>query len=287
MRHRDEQWARDNFTERYQVPCCGAPELVEQQVIGSVWGANGYTTRAQADELLARLDLSPGMRLLDLGAGRGWPGLYLAEQSGCSVVLADLPYDGLATAVATAGDRGLAAQASAIVASARHLPLRRATFDAVVHTDVLCCLAAKRTVLTATRRALRPGGRTAFYWIYVPRGLPPRERRRALAAAPKYAWSLSNVAQLMRSAGFVDIETLDCTDQFAQTMRAWHDRSEELADELIAVISREVFEERQSDRRAALAAIEAGVQRRELIVGSARTRTVAPRSAEERERGGG
>jgi cyclopropane fatty-acyl-phospholipid synthase-like methyltransferase len=270
LRHRDEQWARDNFTERYQVPCCGAPELVEQQVIGSVWGANGYTTRAQADALAARLGLAPGVRLLDLGAGRGWPGLYLAERSGCSVVLADLPYDGLLTAVATARDRGLGAQASAIVASARHLPFRGASFDAVVHADVLCCLAAKLTVLTATRRILCRGGRTAFFWIYVPRGLPARERRWANAAAPKYAWSRSDVTQLMHSAGFVDVEALDCTAEFAETMQAWHDRSEEHADELIALISRDAFEERQSDRRAALAAIEAGVQRRELVVGKTR-----------------
>lgn len=268
VRHRDEQWARDNFTERYQLPCCGAAELVEQQVIGSVWGANGFTTRAQADELAVRLALRPGLRLLDLGAGRGWPGLYLAERSGCSVVLADLPYDGLATAVVTARDRGLAAQTSAIVASARDLPLRSGAFDAVVHTDVLCCLAAKLAVLKGTRLALRPGGRTAFFWIYVPRGLPPRERRRALAAAPKYAWSRSDVTQLMHSAGFVDVEALDYTSEFAATMRAWHDRSEEHADELIALMSRDVFGERQSDRRAALAAIEAGVQRRELVVGT-------------------
>ena len=35
------------------------------------------------------------VRLLDLGAGRGWPGLYLAVRTGCQVVLSDVPLEGL------------------------------------------------------------------------------------------------------------------------------------------------------------------------------------------------
>jgi cyclopropane fatty-acyl-phospholipid synthase-like methyltransferase len=46
---------------------------------------------AQADTLAGELRLSAGDRLLDLGSGRGWPGLYLAASSGCQVVPSDLP----------------------------------------------------------------------------------------------------------------------------------------------------------------------------------------------------
>ena len=55
-----------------------------------IYGANGYTTAAQANLLAQRLDLGPGKRLLDVGSGRGWPGLYLAASTGCTVVLTDL-----------------------------------------------------------------------------------------------------------------------------------------------------------------------------------------------------
>lgn len=138
MTFRDERWAQENFTERYRISGTDVQARIEQAVIGSVWGANGYTTRAQADELGVRLDLTPGERLLDLGAGRGWPGLYLAERTGCDVVLVDLPFDALHVAIAAARDRNLAVRTGAIVASARDIPLRRRSFDAVVHTDVLC-----------------------------------------------------------------------------------------------------------------------------------------------------
>jgi hypothetical protein len=51
---------------------------IEQRVIGGDWGANGFTTRAQADALADGLGLSVGDRLL---------GLYLAARTGCRVVL--------------------------------------------------------------------------------------------------------------------------------------------------------------------------------------------------------
>jgi ubiquinone/menaquinone biosynthesis C-methylase UbiE len=138
MTQRDEQWARDNFSQRYRTATCGAASEVEQLVIGAVWGVNGYTTRDQADALGDRLALSPASRLLDLGSGRGWPGLYLAGRHSCNVVLADLPHEGLAIAMTSARERGLEPHAAAVMASARDLPLRAASFDAVVHTDVLC-----------------------------------------------------------------------------------------------------------------------------------------------------
>jgi hypothetical protein len=53
-------------------------------------------------------------------------------------VLADLPREGLAIAMASAHARGIDALATAVTASARDLPFRAVSFDAVVHTDVLC-----------------------------------------------------------------------------------------------------------------------------------------------------
>jgi cyclopropane fatty-acyl-phospholipid synthase-like methyltransferase len=110
---------------------------IEQRVIGGDWGANGFTTMAQADALADGLGLSAGDRLLDLGTGRGWPGLYLAARTSCRVVLADLPLEGLRMAADRAAAEGLAAR-TGVVAAASGLPFRAGSFDAVIHTDVLC-----------------------------------------------------------------------------------------------------------------------------------------------------
>jgi len=135
---RDELQARALFQERYR----NTPSLVacqiEQRVIGGDWGANGFTTMAQADALARGLDLSAGDRLLDLGTGRGWPGLYLAARTGCRVVLADLPLEGLRVAADRAAAEGLAARTGVVASAASGLPFRAGSFDAVIHTDVLC-----------------------------------------------------------------------------------------------------------------------------------------------------
>jgi cyclopropane fatty-acyl-phospholipid synthase-like methyltransferase len=107
-------------------------------VIGADFGANGYTTMAQADLMTRMLRLRKGYRLLDVGSGRGWPGLYLAKASECTVVLTDIPEQGLRTAQQRAADEDIAERSSAVVASARRLPFAAETFDAIVHTDVLC-----------------------------------------------------------------------------------------------------------------------------------------------------
>ena len=79
------------FTERYRL-CCTPPMIeVEGQALGSDYGSTGYTTRDQADDLAVHLQLRPGDRLADIGAGSGWPGLYLADKTGCQVVGTDLP----------------------------------------------------------------------------------------------------------------------------------------------------------------------------------------------------
>lgn len=111
---------------------------VERLVIGADFGADGYTTSEQADELARRLELRPGMRVLELGSGCGWPGLYLAKASGCSVVLSDLPLDGLRVAAARSIAEGVEGRIGVVAANGGHLPFAAGTFDAIVHTDVLC-----------------------------------------------------------------------------------------------------------------------------------------------------
>jgi ubiquinone/menaquinone biosynthesis C-methylase UbiE len=128
----------ERFTERYRVSSSEVTRHIERAVIGGDWGANGYTTMTQADRLAAELDLRPESTLLDLGAGRGWPGLYLASVTGCQVVLADVPMEALLSARLRASSEGLSGRVSQVRCSARSLAFTPSCFDAIVHTDVLC-----------------------------------------------------------------------------------------------------------------------------------------------------
>jgi SAM-dependent methyltransferase len=132
-----ERQTRSDFSERFSVPASSVLDDIERDVIGDAWGATGFTTVGQAHLLGDRLHLERGRRLLDIGTGRGWPGVYLAKRSGCEVVLADLPIEGLEIAMRRAG-RERVESVGGVVCSARYLPFAPASFDAAVHTDVVC-----------------------------------------------------------------------------------------------------------------------------------------------------
>ncbi|HTE68968.1 MAG TPA: class I SAM-dependent methyltransferase [Actinomycetes bacterium] len=138
MTGRDEAQAWALFQQRYRNTPSLLASQIEQRVIGGDWGANGFTTITQADTLADELHLSAADRLLDLGSGRGWPGLYLAAQTGCRIVLTDLPLEGLRVAANRAASEGLAARTDVVASAASGLPFRAGSFDVVIHTDVLC-----------------------------------------------------------------------------------------------------------------------------------------------------
>jgi 2-polyprenyl-3-methyl-5-hydroxy-6-metoxy-1,4-benzoquinol methylase len=130
----------ERFRERYGRGPSTAARAVERAGVGDNVGSNGYTTVTQANRFGQLLRLRPGMRLLDLGCGQGYPGVYLAGRTGCEVVGSDLPLASLRAARerAAKGGRRLARRSSLVAASAVHPPFRAESFDAIVHTDLLC-----------------------------------------------------------------------------------------------------------------------------------------------------
>ena len=156
--------------------------------------------------------------------------------------------------------------ASAALSTARHLPFRAQSFDAIVHTDVLCCIGAKLSVLRACRRLLRRGGRMAFLTIMSASNLTPSQRRQAVQAGPPAVLARQDHGSLLRTAGFNDIEERDVTAGYLTTVRDWFDQSSTLEKELRTVVGDVVFEDRQRDRQLQISAIEGGLLRRSLFV---------------------
>jgi hypothetical protein len=66
------------FTRDYALGCSAAVRDLERSVLGCDYGATSWTTRDEAAAVADLLGLRPRVRLLDVGAGAGWPGLYLS-----------------------------------------------------------------------------------------------------------------------------------------------------------------------------------------------------------------
>ena len=107
----------------------------------------------------------------------------------------------------------------------------------------------------------------AFQVIHTAPDLNERERRRAHRSGPWAVSSRHAPDELMRRAGFVDVEVIDQTEQFRATAAAWIREWDEHRDALVGLHGDAAFDTRQQERRTQLQAVDDGLLRRSLVTG--------------------
>ena len=267
-----ERARREAFDAEYRLGTLPVMQAVERAVCGCAYASTAWTIRAEADAIGAALGLRPGVTLLELGAGSGWPALYLAHTSGCEVVLTDLPLDGLGIARERAAQDGVSDRCLAACADGAALPFVDERFDAINHSDVLCCLLDKRGVLAECRRVLRRRGRMAFSVLYIPPGLSPGEHARALETAPEFVESEADYPTLLAETGWALRERRDLTREFMHSCTKRLRLEAERRAELRPVMGAAEFDARQDKFRRRIPVLERGHLRRELFVAVPRAR---------------
>ncbi|WP_369260284.1 cyclopropane-fatty-acyl-phospholipid synthase family protein [Streptomyces sp. R35] len=109
------------------------------------------------EDLARDLDLRPGMRVLDLGSGKGATSVFLAREYGVDVVAADW-WVGAEEAAAVFAAAGVDGQVEAVRAEAHQLPFEEGSFDAIVSIDAFEYFGTADNYLPYLVRFLRPGG---------------------------------------------------------------------------------------------------------------------------------
>jgi ubiquinone/menaquinone biosynthesis C-methylase UbiE len=137
-------------------------------------------------DLVAVLDRSPNVRVLDIGCGAGWFALSLAVHRGSSVTGIDICDAALELARATGRELGVAERARFVHGDLFDLPGRGARYDVVVALGVLHHTHDTSAALRATAAAVARGGHL-YIGLYHAHGRPPFlrlfERWRELAAS--------------------------------------------------------------------------------------------------------
>ncbi|HZZ36654.1 MAG TPA: class I SAM-dependent methyltransferase [Caulobacteraceae bacterium] len=257
---------RPRYTDdRYVISQAAVMRSIERRVCGCDYGATSWTTREQAEEMGQLLGLQPGQRLLDVGAGAGWPGLYLAKMSGCDVALSDLPLAGLRIAAERASD-DLSGRCWVAVADGASLPFRSESFDAISHSDALCCLPSKREVLEECRRVVRVDGAMAFTVIDVPPGLSKADYRRGVESGPQFIEADADYPTLLDETGWALKARIDLSAAYGETCSQMLVSYEQQGSELAELLGLSAYAEQRSKLAGALAAIRDGLQRRELLL---------------------
>ena len=126
----------ENFDDYYVKERTAINKLIQIEALGTDLGMNGYTTVEQAEILQQRLVLKTESCLLDVGAGRGWPGTHIANAAGCKLVSTDIPWEALVDTKSRLAENKVEGCQEGVNADGRALPFRQNIFDGVVHSDV-------------------------------------------------------------------------------------------------------------------------------------------------------
>ncbi len=121
-------------------------------------------------------------------------------------------------------------------------------------------------MLRANKRILKPGGTLAFVTIEVEPTSNRRRRRRAASVGPPAVATSSTYPALLRSAGLVEVERIDLTEEYQSTASAWFTERQRRADSFTREFGEEELTEETATGQHTLDAIADGLLRRVLYV---------------------
>lgn len=168
------------------------------------------------DQMIHRLDVSPGMRVLDVGCGVGGPAVRLARSRGVEVVGITVSHEELRRATALAEAEGFSGQVSFLYCDAMELPFPIESFDAAWALDSLCNMPDRLTVLRKIAETLRPGGRLVLTDTYERSPISPGKRPALDAVIEQFRVRpmarVDEYPRLLQEAGLLFHEQTDLSD---------------------------------------------------------------------------
>ncbi len=267
-RSREEQELSEHFADEYRRAQTPVMLDLERAVCGCDYGGTSWTTREEAERMGRLLDLGEGKRLLEIGAGSGWPVLFLAGETGCDATLADVPHEALRIAADRVASEPVGGEILLAVADGAALPFKAGLFDAVSHSDVLCCLAPKRRVLIECRRVIRRGGKMVFSVISIAPGISSADHARAVDSAPPFVEAECAYPELLEKTGWKVIDRIDVSVAYEETSKRHIREVQARADEMSELLGEAEFGELLAKRHRNVKSVSDGIVRRDLFVAS-------------------
>jgi SAM-dependent methyltransferase len=185
----ERDWQRI-FEDTYQGPPSTVERRIWSDVLGEEYPAGldpySFVTRTELARFATELRLMPGQALVDVGCGRGGPGLWVTAATMARLTGIDIAENALSAARDRADAMGV--EADFRVGSFESTGLESDVADAVMSVDALLFAPDKEAAVRELRRILRTGGRLVLTsWDYhsQPVGRPPQvdDHRPLLEAA--------------------------------------------------------------------------------------------------------
>lgn len=179
-----------SFERVFATPTTRVRDRVWREVFGAEYPEGvdpfSYVTTTDLTRIVEECQIGPGDLLVDVGCGRGGPGLHVAERTGARLLGLDPTPAAVAAARTAARDRRVIATFR--LGEFAAVPVEDEGARAVMSVDALTFAGDKTAALHELARILVPGGRlliTSWDYRATPAGRPPQvdDHRPLLVAA--------------------------------------------------------------------------------------------------------
>jgi ubiquinone/menaquinone biosynthesis C-methylase UbiE len=225
---------RREFDQVYEaLPRSPTVERVSAEVYADDYSPElesySFVTLTDLRQMAAALQIGPGSRFLDVGCGRGGPGLWLSRHTGAALTGIDYSWVGIAHAERRAVRFEVSERARFVACDAAAVAIGDRTHDAAISVDALQLMSARPQVLRELARVLRPGAPLVFTTWEWRAGVAPEGPTRILA----------DHEPLLAEAGFA-LEMVGETADWERRQRAYYQGLLDWQESLVAEMGDEV-----------------------------------------------
>ncbi|KAH9763496.1 phosphomethylethanolamine N-methyltransferase [Citrus sinensis] len=223
-------------------------------------------------EFVAKLDLKPGQKVLDVGCGIGGGDFYMADKFDVHVVGIDLSINMISFALERA--IGLKCSVEFEVADCTKKTYPENSFDVIYSRDTILHIQDKPALFKSFFKWLKPGGTVLISDYCKSFGTPSVEFSEYIKQRGYDLHDVKSYGQMLKDAGFVDIIAEDRTEQsneyllffplctqFVQVLQRELDAIEKDKDAFIKDFSEEDYNDIVGGWKAKLIRTSAGEQR--------------------------
>ncbi|XAR68398.1 Phosphoethanolamine N-methyltransferase [Bertholletia excelsa] len=248
------------FLDNVQYKCNGI--LRYERVFGQGFVSTGGIETTK--EFVAKLDLKPGQKVLDVGCGIGGGDFYMAENFDVHVVGIDLSINMISFALERA--IGLSCSVEFEVADCTKKTYPDNTFDVIYSRDTILHIQDKPALFKMFFKWLKPGGKVLIS-DYCKSAKPPSSEFAEYIKQRGYdLHSVEAYGQMLKDAGFGKVIAEDRTDQFMTVLQRELDAVEKEKKAFITDFSEKDYDDIVGGWKAKLVRSSAGEQRWGLFI---------------------
>ncbi|CAN6717420.1 unnamed protein product [Malus baccata var. baccata] len=215
-------------------------------------------------EFVAKLDLKPGQKVLDVGCGIGGGDFYMASNFDVEVIGIDLSVNMISFALEQS--IGLKCAVEFEVADCTKKTYPDNTFDVIYSRDTILHIQDKPALFRSFYKWLKPGGKVLISDYCRCVGTPSENFAEYIKQRGYDLHDVKAYGQMLKDAGFDEVIAEDHTDQFKAVLERELDAVEKDKDSFVQDFSQEDYDDIIGGWKAKLIRVDSGEQKWGLFI---------------------